>query len=235
MADSTYDECFLKGHSECGQFAAKRSNEMFKFCEVNESVESHFRTLKIKLPAANDSLASIRTEKGLILDRVNIKEDNVPDNAKICSRHRYYNGVCYHIRRQCAHPKHEELRKKNMSKTKKISFKTASIPLVGNIRKKFNVHFPVGGQLCTICRNVTEKSNCTNKLADGNTDIEEAEVQEDEDVTFHSASTVSELNSSIKELAPAISPFKFQLRSAVELVVPSTVRYLKRKLDSCEL
>ena len=154
---------------------------MFKFCEVNESVESHFRTLKIKLPAANDSLASIRTEKGLILDRVSIKEDNVPDNAKICSRHRYYNGVCYHIRRQCAHTKHEELRKKNVSKTKKISFRTASIPLVENIRKKFNVHFPVGGQLCTICRNVTEKSNCTDNLddfTDGNTDIKEAEVQE---------------------------------------------------------
>ena len=120
-----------------------------------------------------------------------------------------------------------------MSKTKKISFRKASIPLVENIRKKLNVHFPVGGQLCTICRNVPEKSNCTNKLADGNTDIEEAEVQEDEDVTFHSASTVSELNSSIKDLAPAISPFKFQLRSAVDLVAPSTERYLKRKLDSC--
>ena len=65
MADSTYDECFLKGHGECDQFAAKRSNELFKFCQVNESVESHFRTLKIKLPAANDSLASIRTEKDL--------------------------------------------------------------------------------------------------------------------------------------------------------------------------
>ena len=209
MADSTYDECFLKGH---GQFAAKRSNELFKFCEVNESVESHFRTLKIKLPAANDSLASIRTEKGLILGRVSKKEDNVPDNAKICSRHRYYNGVCYHTRRQCAHPKHEELRKKNVSKTKKISFRTASTPLAENI-KKFNVHFPVGGQLCTIRRNVTEKSNCTDNLGDftdGNTDIEEAEAQKDEDVTFRSASTISELNSSIKELAPAISPFKFQ-------------------------
>ena len=31
MADSTYDECLLKGHGECGQFAAKRSNELFKF------------------------------------------------------------------------------------------------------------------------------------------------------------------------------------------------------------
>ena len=70
-------------------------------------------------------------------------------------------------------------------------------------------------------------------LQDGNTDIEEAEVQEDEDVTFHSASTISELNSSIKELAPTISPFKFQLQSAVDLVAPSTERYLKRKLDSC--
>ena len=139
MADSTYDECFLEGHGECGPLAATRSNELFIFCEGNESVESHFRTLKIKLPAANDSLASIRTEKGLILDRVSIKEDNVPNNAKICSRHRYYNGVCY--RRQCAHPKHEELRKKNVSKTNKISFRTASIPLVENIRKKFNVHF----------------------------------------------------------------------------------------------
>ena len=47
MADSTYDECFLKVHGECGQFAAKRSNELFKFCEVNESVESNFRTPKI--------------------------------------------------------------------------------------------------------------------------------------------------------------------------------------------
>ena len=119
MADSTYDECFLKGHGECGQFAAKRSNELFKFCEVNESVESHFRTLKIKLPAANDSLASIRTEKGLILDRVSIKEDNIPDNAKICSRHMYCDGVCYHIRRQCAHPKHEELRKRMCQKLKR--------------------------------------------------------------------------------------------------------------------
>ena len=185
----------LKGHGECGQFAAKRSNELFKFCEVNESVDSHFRTLKIKLPAANDSLASIGAEKGLILDRVSIKEDNVPDNAKICSRCRYYNGVCYHIRRQCVHRKHEELREKNVSKTKKISSKTASIPLVENIRKKFNVHLPAGGQLCTICRNVTENSNCTDNLddfTDGNTDKEETEVQEDEDVTFHSASTISE-------------------------------------------
>ena len=55
----------LKGHGECGQFAAKRSNELLNFCEANESVESHFRTIKIKLPAANDSLASIITEKDL--------------------------------------------------------------------------------------------------------------------------------------------------------------------------
>ena len=188
------------------------------------------------MPAANDSLASIRTEKGLILDTVSIKEDNnAPDSAKICSRHRYYNGACYHIRRQCAHTKHEELRKKNVSKTKKISFRTASIPLVENIRKKFNVHFPVGGQLCTICRNVTEVSNCTDNLddfTDGNTDIEEAEVQEDEDVAFHSASTVSKFkNSSIKKLATTISQFKLRLQSAVDLVAPSTERYLKRKLD----
>ena len=86
-----------------------------------------------------------------------------------------------------------------MSKTKKISFRTASIPLVENIRKKFNVHFPVGGQLCTICRNVTENSNCTDNLddfTDGNTDIEEAEVQEDEDVTFHSAKIVDQFGCS---------------------------------------
>ena len=70
-------------------------------------------------------------------------------------------------------------------------------------------------------------------FTDGNTDIEEAEVQEDEDVTFHSASTISELNSSIKELASTISPFTFQSQSAVDLVAPSTERYLKRKLDSC--
>ena len=86
-----------------------------------------------------------------------------------------------------------------MSKTKKISFRTASIPLVENIRKKFNVHFPVGGQLCTICRNVTEKSNCTDNLddfTDRNADIEEAEVQEDEDVTFHSAKIVDQFGCS---------------------------------------
>ena len=96
--------------------------------------------------------------------------------------------------------------------------------------------FRLEGSFCTICRNVTEKSNCTDNLdhfTDGNTDKEEAKVQEDEDVTFHSASTISELNFSIKELAPTMSPFKFQLQSAVDLVAPSTERYLKRKLDSC--
>ena len=71
-------------------------------------MEHHFKTLKISLPDTNDSLASIRTEKGLILDRVNIKEESIPDTAKICPKRRYYNGVYYYIRRQCAHPKYEE-------------------------------------------------------------------------------------------------------------------------------
>ena len=69
------------------------------FSDLHENVEHHFRTLKINLPDINDSIASIRTEKGLFLDRVNIKEESISDNAKICPKHRHYNGVYYYIRR----------------------------------------------------------------------------------------------------------------------------------------
>ena len=92
MSDNAYAECFLNGNGECGQFAAKRSSELFEFSGFNENVEHHFKTLKINLPDTNDSLASIRTEKGLVIDRVNIKEESIPDNAKIYPKHRYYNG-----------------------------------------------------------------------------------------------------------------------------------------------
>ena len=142
-------------------------------------MEHHFKTLKIILPDTNDSLASIRTEKGLILDRVSIKEESIPDNAKICPKHRYYNGVYYYIRLQCAHPKYEELRTKSVSRTKKISCRTALISLVEKIKSKLDVHFPVGGQLCTTCRNATEKVDGVDDpdtFTDGD--------QEDEDISL---------------------------------------------------
>ena len=48
MADNAFDECFLNGNGECGPFAAKRSSELFEFCDLNENVEHHFKTLKRK-------------------------------------------------------------------------------------------------------------------------------------------------------------------------------------------
>ena len=86
-----------------------------------------------------------------------------------------------------------------MSRTKKISCRTASISLAEKIRSKLDVHFPVGGQLCATCRNASEKVDGVDDL-DTFTDGD----QEDEDVSYQSASTISNLNSSIKEIAPAI-------------------------------
>ena len=48
MADNAYAECFLNGNGECGPFAAKRSSELFEFFYLNENVEHHVKTLKIK-------------------------------------------------------------------------------------------------------------------------------------------------------------------------------------------
>ena len=45
---------------------------------------------------------------------------------------------------------------------------------------------------------------------------------DDNDEFFQSAATISDLNSSIKEIAPTISPIKFQLRSPVDTVASST-------------
>ena len=67
MGDNAYAECFLNGNGECGPIATKRSSELFECSDLNENVEHHFKTLKINLPDTNDSLASIRTEKGLFL------------------------------------------------------------------------------------------------------------------------------------------------------------------------
>ena len=59
---------FFSGHGGFGPFSAKRSNELFEFSDPHEGVEHHFSTLKIKLPSVNNALASLETEKGLILD-----------------------------------------------------------------------------------------------------------------------------------------------------------------------
>ena len=195
MADNAYAGCSLNGNEECGPFLAKRSSELIEFSDLNENVEYHFKTLKINLSDTSHSLASIRTEKGLTLDRVKIKEESIPDNAKIYPKHRYYNGVYYYIRGQCAHPKREELRTESVSRTKKISCRTASIPLVEKIRSKLDVHFPVGGKLCTTCRKASEK-------VDGVDDPDTFTNgdQEDEDVNYQSTSTISDVNSSIKEI-----------------------------------
>ena len=97
MGDSAnediYAKCFLNGHDECGPFTAKRASGLFLFSDLNGNVESHFKTLKIKLPKEKDSLANLRSEKGLILDRVNSEVKNVPDVSKICPKHRYCNGI----------------------------------------------------------------------------------------------------------------------------------------------
>ena len=98
--------------------------------------------------------------------------------------------------------------------------------MVNQLRSKFKVHFPVGGQLCTTCRNIEER-----KLSVDH--VDDAGHQEEADDSFQSAPSVSDLNSSIKDIAPTISPFKYQLRSPVEDVALSTQRYLKRKIDSC--
>ena len=79
MADN---QCLSNGNGECGPFAAKGSIELFELSDLNRNVERHFKTLKINLPDTNDSLASIRTEKGFIIDRVSIKEESIPDNAQ---------------------------------------------------------------------------------------------------------------------------------------------------------
>ena len=100
------------------------------------------------------------------------------------------------------------------------------MPMVNQLRSKFKVHFPVGGQLCTTCRNIEER-----KLSVDH--VDDAGHQEEADDSFQSAPSVSDLNSSIKDIAPTISPFKYQLRSPVEDVALSTQRYLKRKVDSC--
>ena len=95
------------------------------------------------------------------------------------------------------------------------------MPMVNQLRSKFKVHFPVGGQLCTTCRNIDER-----KLSVDH--VDDAGHQEEADDSFQSAPSVSDLNSSIKDIAPTISPFKYQLRSPVEDVALSTQRYLKR-------
>ena len=220
----TYADCFLNGHGERGPVTAKRVYGLFLFSEVNDDVESHFKTLKIKLPEEKDSLASLRTEKGLILDRVNFKLKNASDASKICPKHRYCNGT-YHIRQQSAHPKHGENRRKHPQKQKRINCRVAPTSLVEKIRFHFKFHFPVGGQLCTTCRNIEEKRHSCDEVDDQESD--------DSGECFQSAATISDLNSSIKEIAPTISPFKFQLRSPVNTVASSTQRYLKRKLDIC--
>ena len=79
-----------------------------------------------------------------------------------------------------------------MSRTKTISCRTASIPLVKKIRSKLDVHFPVGGQICTTCRNAGEKFDGVDD-PDTSTDGD----QEDEDVSYQSASTITDLNSSV--------------------------------------
>ena len=68
------------------------------FYSLNEDVESHFKTLKIKLPDINGNNADLRTEKGLILDRVNSKLNKVPDDAKIFPKYRHRNGIYYDLR-----------------------------------------------------------------------------------------------------------------------------------------
>ena len=79
-------------------------------------------------------------------------------------------------------------------------------------------HFSVGGQLCTTCRNIDERKHFSDDYDDQEND--------DNDECFQSAVTISDLNSSIKEITPTISPFKFQLQSPV---ASSTQRYLKLK------
>ena len=129
--EDIYAECFLNGHGECGPFTAKRAYGLFLFSDVNGNVESHFKTLKIKLPEENDSLASLRTEKGFILDRMNFEVKNVPDASKTLPKHRYCDGTYHHIRHQCAHPNHEEnRRKKHSQKQKKVNCRVAPIFLV---------------------------------------------------------------------------------------------------------
>ena len=77
------------------------------------------------------------------------------------------------------------------------------MPMVNQLRSKFRVHFPVGGQLCTTCRNIEERKLSVDHVDDaGHQEMEEA------DNSSQSAPLVSDLNSSIKDLALTISSFK---------------------------
>ena len=67
------------------------------------------------------------------------------------------------------------------------------------IRINLKFHFPVGGQLCITCQNIEEREHSSDDYDDQEND--------DNDEFFQSAATISDLNTSVKETAPTVSPF----------------------------
>ena len=73
---------------------------------------------------------------------------------------------------------------------------------------------------------------CRRKLSSlDNVDDQNDQEKRAVDDSFQSAASVTDLNSSIKDIAPTLSPY--QLRSPAEDVALSTQRHLKRKINSC--